>query len=248
MNTQKIVLSVMLALAPLAAVAQDEGVALQKADVNLNDTASLQRGAKYFVNYCMGCHSAQYVRYNRVEEDLGLNDAQVENYLIPAGGKATDTMVSAMPAADSEKWFGRTPPDLTLEARSRGADWIYTYLKSFYVDEHSTTGANNLVLPNAAMPNVLWELQGLQQPVFKTVKRDDGVTEQVLDHFEQVMPGKLSPEDYDRAAMDLTNFLVYISEPIQLERRDLGLRVIGFLIVFFLFAFLLKREIWKKIH
>jgi ubiquinol-cytochrome c reductase cytochrome c1 subunit len=248
MKTQKILLSVMLALAPLLAVAQDEGMALQKADVNLNDTASLQRGAKYFVNYCMGCHSAQYVRYNRVEEDLGLNDAQVENYLIPAGGRATDTMVSAMPAADSEKWFGRTPPDLSLEARSRGADWIYTYLKSFYVDDKSPTGANNLALPNAAMPNVLWELQGLQQPVFKTVKRADGVSEQVLDHFEQVMPGKLSPEDYDRAAMDLTNFLVYISEPVQLERRDLGLRVIGFLIVFFLFAFLLKREIWKKVH
>src|SRR5579872_7273880 len=235
-----------LALVPTFALADEGG--LLKADVNLNNTASLQRGAKYFANYCMGCHSAQYVRYNRVGEDLGLNDAQLENYLMPSGAKTSDTMMSAMPAADSEKWFGRTPPDLTLEARSRGADWIYTYLKSFYVDDKSPTGANNLALPNAAMPNVLWELQGLQQPVFKTVKRDDGVSEQVLDHFEQVMPGKLSPEDYDRAAMDLTNFLVYISEPIQLERRDLGLRVIGFLIVFFLFAFLLKREIWKKVH
>jgi len=245
---KNIVLTVMLVLVPALATAQEEGLTLQKAEVNLNDTASLQRGAKYFMNYCIGCHSAQYVRYNRVEEDLGLNNAQMENYLMPAGGKASDTMVSAMPAADSEKWFGRSPPDLSLEARSRGADWIYTYLKSFYVDEHSATGANNLALPNAAMPNVLWELQGLQEPVYKTVTGANGTSSQVLDHFQQLTPGKLSPEEYDRAAMDLTNFLVYISEPVQLERRDLGLRVIGFLIVFFLFAYMLKREIWKKLH
>ena len=236
----------LLVLTPAYALADEGG--LLKADVNLNDTASLQRGAKYFVNYCMGCHSAQYVRYNRVGEDLGLNDAQLENYLMPAGAKTSDTMVSAMPAADSEKWFGRTPPDLTLEARSRGADWIYTYLKSFYVGPKSATGANNTVLPNAAMPNVLWELQGLQQPVYKTVKAEDGSSFQVVDHFEQVAQGKLTPEQYDRVAMDLTNFLSYIAEPVQLERRDLGLKVIGFLIVFFLFAFMLKREIWKKVH
>jgi ubiquinol-cytochrome c reductase cytochrome c1 subunit len=236
----------LLTLAPTLAVAEDAG--LLKASVNLNDTASLQRGAKYFVNYCMGCHSAQYVRYNRMGEDLGLNDAQLENYLMPAGAKPSDTMVSAMPAADAEKWFGRAPPDLTLEARSRGADWIYTYLKSFYVDPGTATGANNTMLPNAAMPNVLWELQGLQKPVYKTVKSENGGSYQVVDHFEQVTQGKLDPQQYDQVAMDLTNFLSYIAEPVQLERRDLGLKVIGFLIVFFLFAFLLKREIWKKVH
>lgn len=235
-----------LALVPTFALADEGG--LLKADVNLNNTASLQRGAKYFANYCMGCHSAQYVRYNRVGEDLGLNDAQLENYLMPSGAKTSDTMMSAMPAADSEKWFGRTPPDLTLEARSRGADWIYTYLKSFYADPKSATGANNTVLPNAAMPNVLWELQGLQKPVYKSVKSEDGGSYQVVDHFEQVTQGKLTPEQYDQVAMDLTNFLSYIAEPVQLERRDLGLKVIGFLIVFFLFAFMLKREVWKKIH
>ena len=238
--------AILLALAPAATLADEGG--LLKADVNLNNTASLQRGAKYFANYCMGCHSAQYVRYNRIGEDLGLNDAQLENYLMPAGAKTSDTMVSAMPAADSEKWFGRTPPDLTLEARSRGADWIYTYLKSFYVDPQSPTGANNTVLPNAAMPNVLWELQGLQKPVYKTVKSEDGVSFQAVDHFEQVTQGKLTPEQYDQVALDLTNFLSYIAEPVQLERRDLGLKVIGFLILFFLFAFMLKREIWKKVH
>ena len=236
----------LLVLVPAYALADEGG--LLKADVNLNNTSSLQRGAKYFANYCMGCHSAQYVRYNRVGEDLGLNDAQLENYLMPAGAKTSDTMMSAMPAADSEKWFGRTPPDLSLEARSRGADWIYTYLKSFYVDSKSPTGANNTVLPNAAMPNVLWELQGLQKPVYKTVKSEDGGSFQVVDHFEQVTQGKLSPEQYDQVATDLTNFLSYIAEPVQLERRDLGLKVIGFLILFFLFAFMLKREIWKKVH
>jgi len=241
-----VICAALLALAPAYALAEEGG--LSQADVNLNNTPSLQRGAKYFVNYCMGCHSAKYVRYNRVGEDLGLNDAQLENYLMPAGAKTSDTMETAMPQADSEKWFGRTPPDLTLEARSRGADWIYTYLKSFYVDPKSPTGANNTVLPNAAMPNVLWELQGLQKPVYKTVASADGGSFQVVDHFEQVTQGKLTPEQYDQMAMDLTNFLSYIAEPVQLERRDLGLKVIGFLILFFLFAYLLKREIWKKVH
>ena len=245
MRTNKTLLALILALLPAAAFA--EGLPF-KAEVNLNNTASLQRGAKYFVNYCMGCHSAQYVRYNRVGQDLGLNAAQLETYLMPAGAKPSDTMVSAMPAAESEKWFGRTPPDLSLAARSRGTDWVYSYLKSFYVDAKAPTGTNNLVLPNAAMPDVLWQLQGLQKPVYREEKSADGGSYPAFDHFEQVSAGKLTPEQYDQVAMDLTNFLAYISEPVQLERRDLGLKVIGFLIVFFLFAFLLKREIWKKLH
>ena len=243
---KKLLCIAVLALLPAFASADDAG--LLKADVNINNTASLQRGAKYFANYCMGCHSAQYVRYNRLGDDLGLTDAQLESYLMPAGAKTSDTMMSSMPPADAEKWFGRIPPDLSLEARSRGGDWIYSYLKSFYVDSKSATGANNLVLPNAAMPNVLWELQGLQKPVYKTVTGEDGSSQQVFDHFEQVTQGKLTPAQYDQAAMDLTNFLSYIAEPVQLERRDLGLKVIGFLILFFLFAYMLKREIWKKVH
>jgi len=238
----------LLALLPVLAAAQDEGPELQKANINLSNQASLQRGAKYFVNYCIGCHSAQYVRYNRVEQDLGLDDAQLENYLMAAGGHPSDFMVSAMPAADAEKWFGRAPPDLSLEARSRGEDWIYSYLKSFYVDDNSPTGANNLYLPNAAMPNVLWELQGLQKPVYRSVKDENGSSYSEFDHFEQVAPGKLSPQQYDQVARDLTAFLSYVGEPIQLERRDLGLKVIGFLLLFFLLAYLLKREIWKSIH
>jgi len=243
---KKLIFVALLALVPVLASAEETG--MTQVNVDISNTASLQRGAKYFANYCMGCHSAHYVRYNRLGADLGLNDAQLENYLMPVGAKPSDTMDSAMPAADSEKWFGRTPPDLSLEARSRGDAWIYSYLKSFYVDPKTATGANNLMLPNAAMPNVLWELQGLQKPVYKTVKDEDGNSLQSFDHFESVAQGKLTPAEFDQVAYDLTNFLSYVGEPVQLERRDLGLKVIGFLILFFLFAYLLKREIWKKVH
>jgi len=239
---KKLIVLALLILAPLAASAEEAG--MSPANVDISNTASLQRGAKYFTSYCMGCHSAHYVRYNRLGADLGLTDTELENYLMPAGAKPADTMDSAMPAADSEKWFGRSPPDLSLEARSRGTDWIYNYLKSFYVDPKSATGANNVLLPNAAMPDVLWELQGLQKPVFK--KNEDGG--QTFDHFEQVSQGKLTPQQFDQVAYDITNFLSYIGEPVQLERRNLGLKVIGFLILFFLFAYMLKREIWKNVH
>jgi ubiquinol-cytochrome c reductase cytochrome c1 subunit len=243
-----IICALLLIALPGIVCAQDEGVKLQSANVDLSNTASLQRGAKFFVNYCMGCHSARYVRYNRVGRDLGLNDAQLQSYLMFAGGKVTDTMVSAMPSADAQKWFATPPPDLSLEARSRGADWIYTYLKSFYLDPKSTTGVNNTVFPNVSMPDVLWELQGTQKAVFNTVKNPDGSSYQVFDHFEPVTHGKLTPTQFDKADHDITSFLVYMGDPVMLKSRDLGLRVIGFLIVFFIFAYLLKREIWKKIH
>lgn len=244
---KKILCVLALVLLPSLAFAQDEGVALQAAHVDVSNTASVQRGAKYFVNYCMGCHSAQYVRYNRVGEDLGLTNTQVESYLMPAGGKISDTMVSAMPD-DAETWFGRQPPDLSLEVRNRGANWIYTYLKSFYLDGKTATGVNNLVMPNVAMPDVLWEMQGTQKAVFKSVKQSDGASIEEFDHFEQVTPGRMSPAQYDKMVHDITNFLAYIAEPTQLEARSLGLKVIAFLIVFFLFAYMLKRELWKKLH
>lgn len=243
-----IICALLLALLPGFAHAQDQGVKLQSANVDLSNTASLQRGAKFFVNYCMGCHSARYVRYNRVGRDLGLNDAQLQSYLIFTGDKVTDTMVSAMPPTDAQKWFGVAPPDLSLESRSRGADWIYTYLKSFYLDPKSKTGVNNVVFPKVSMPDVLWELQGTQKAVFNTIKNPDGSTYQVFDHIEPVTSGKLTPEQFDMADRDITSFLVYMGDPVMLKSRDLGLRVIGFLIIFFVLAYLLKREIWKKIH
>lgn len=241
-------LALLFALLPFAALAQDEGVSLQHAEINLDNTASLQRGAKYFVNYCMGCHSAQYVRYNRVGKDLGLTDVQLENYLMFAGGKTSDTMASAMPAEDAQKWFGNAPPDLSLEVSSRGADWVYTYLQSFYLDPQSPTGVNNTVFPHVAMPDVLWDLQGTQRAIFETVHNPDGTSYQKFVRFEAVSPGRLAPAQFRRVALDLTNFLAYISDPIAIKSRNLGLKVMGFLIVFFLFAYLLKREIWKKIH
>lgn len=243
-----IVCAFLLVLLPVVTHAQDEGVQLQSANIDLGNTASLQRGAKFFVNYCIGCHSAQYVRYNRVGQDLGLNDAQLESYLIFTGAKVTDTMASAMPQADALAWFGTAPPDLSLESRSRGVNWIFTYLKSFYLDPKSTTGVNNVVYPHVAMPDVLWKLQGTQNAVFKTVKNPDGSSYQVFDHFEQVTPGTLTPEQFDKADRDITGFLAYMGDPVKLKSRDLGIRVIGFLIVFFIFAYLLKREIWKKLH
>ncbi len=243
-----IICVILLAVLPAVVQAQDEGVKLQSANVNLSNTASLQRGAKYFVNYCMGCHSARYVRYNSVAKSLGLTDTQLENYLIFTGAKSTDTMVSSMSPADAQKWFGIEPPDLSLESRSRGADWIYTYLKSFYLDPTSPTGVNNTVFPKVAMPDVLWDLQGTQKAVFTTVTNPDGSTYQVFDHFEPVTPGKLTPEQFDKLDQDLTNYLVYMGDPVMLKSRSLGLRVIGFLIIFFVLAYLLKREIWKKIH
>ena len=245
---KKLAVFALLALLPVFVRAQDEGVKLDAAHVNLSNTASLQRGAKFFVNYCMGCHSAQYVRYNRVGQDLGLSDPQLESYLMFAGGKVTDTMMSAMPQADATKWFSVAPPDLSLESRIRGSDWIYTYLKSFYLDPKSATGVNNTVFPHVAMPDVLWELRGTQKAIFKTVKNPDGSTYQVFDHFEQVSPGKMTPQEFDKADRDITSFLAYMGDPVELWSESLGFRVIGFLIVFFVLAYLLKREIWKKVH
>lgn len=243
-----IIFSLLLMLLPSAVYAQDEGVKLQVANVNVSNTASLQRGAKFFVNYCMGCHSAQYVRYNRVGQDLGLTDVQLQNYLMFVGGKVTDTMMSAMPQSDAVKWFGVAPPDLSLESRIRGSDWVFTYLKSFYLDPKSATGVNNVVFPHVAMPDVLWELQGTQNAVFKTITNPDGSTYQVFDHFEQVTPGKMTPAEFDKADRDITSFLAYMGDPVAVTSLTLGLRVIGFLVVFFIIAYLLKREIWKKIH
>jgi ubiquinol-cytochrome c reductase cytochrome c1 subunit len=225
-----------------AAIAQHGGGGLEPANNNIANTASLQRGAKYFVNYCMGCHSAQYVRYNRLAQDLGMNEEAVIENLMFTGERPFDTMANAMKPEDSARWFGITPPDLSLIARSRGTDYIYTFLRSFYVDPDRPTGVDNIVLPGTAMPHVLWQLQGTQRAVFE---EHEGVEE--FGHFKQVTPGDLSADDYDEVVRDIVNFLDYISEPIKLQRQQLGIRVIGFLLVFLLIAYMLKREIWKDV-
>ncbi len=221
------------------------------ADTDISSTASLQRGARNFVNYCLGCHSLQYVRYSQVGEDLGLTEEQVKSNLMFTGERPHDYVLSSMPAADAEGWFGRAPPDLSLIARARGRDYLYQFLKTFYVDESKPTGVNNLALENAAMPHVLAELQGLQKGVFVLEKQHEAGQEKMVrrfDHFERVSPGRLNETEYDEFVKDVVNFLDYVGEPVRLERERLGIWVILYLLVFTGFAWALKKEIWKDVH
>lgn len=220
-------------------------IELVPANNNISNTASLQRGAKYFVNYCLGCHSAQYVRYNKLAEGLLLTEDQLIQNLMFTGEQPFDTMDNSMREEDALRWFGIAPPDLSLIARSRGTDYIYNYLRGFYADASTETGANNVVLPNTAMPNVLWALQGVRQPIYEADENNPDLS--VIAGFEVVRPGLLTEQEFDQAALDIVNFLDYIGEPMQLERRALGIRVIGFLLVFLLIAYLLKKEIWKDV-
>jgi ubiquinol-cytochrome c reductase cytochrome c1 subunit len=229
----------------VATMAQGQHEAeLDEARNNVANTASLQRGAKYFVNYCLGCHSAQYVRYNRLAEDLQLSEDQLVENLMFTGQQPFDTMSIAMRPEDAVRWFGVEPPDLSLIARSRGTDYLYTFLRSFYSDESRPTGVDNVVLPGTAMPHVLWELQGLQSAVFE---HDESGAEHLVG-FETLIPGTLNEDEYDGVVRDIVNFLAYIGEPMQLERQRLGVRVIAFLLVLLLISYLLKKEIWRDVE
>ena len=218
---------------------------LDPAGNNVDNTASLQRGARYFVNYCLGCHSANYVRYNRLAADLQLSEDQLLENLMFTGERPFDTMSIAMDPDDASRWFGTAPPDLSLVARSRGTDYLYTFLRSFYRDETSPTGVDNAVLAGTAMPHVLWELQGIQEAHVETDPEHEGEEHMVL---ELETPGTLSEEEFDSVVRDIVNFLDYIGEPMQLERRSLGIRVIAFLLVLLLISGMLKKEIWKDVE
>ncbi len=245
---KKIIIAVMLAVLPALATAAEEGFHLDKAPVNLHDKASLQRGARMFANYCLSCHSAKYERYSRMAKDLGMTDAEVKANIMFASTKLTDHMTVAMRTADAKLWFGNPPPDLTLIARSRGADYLYTYLRSFYLDSSRPSGVNNAVFKSVAMPDVLWKLQGMQEPVFTIETDADGNKHPVLTGLKLVTKGTMTPAQYDKAVGDLVNFLVYMGEPIRLERQALGVKVLIFLAVFFVLAYLLKKEYWKDVH
>jgi ubiquinol-cytochrome c reductase cytochrome c1 subunit len=226
----------------------NEGGQYERANNDVANTASLQRGARNFVNYCYGCHSAQYVRFNRVATDLGISEDQVINNLMFTGERPSEQMRNAMTAASAKQWFGREPVDLSLIARSRGTDYLYTYLKSFYIDPSRPTGMNNHVLPGAAMPNVLWELQGLQKVVMVgKAGGKEGDIQVEFKGFEKVTKGTLSDEEFDQFVRDTVNFLDYIGEPMQMQRRSLGIGVMFFLLVFFGFAYFLKKEYWKDV-
>jgi ubiquinol-cytochrome c reductase cytochrome c1 subunit len=228
------------------AVAEEGGIALLESGTDIKNTESLQRGARNFMNYCSGCHSLKYLRYNRLAADLNIPESELVNLMFTSD-KVFDTINSAMPK-DSEGWFGRQPPDLSLMARERGADYLYSYMKGFYVDKTRPWGVNNLYLPSAAMPHVLQELQGLQKPVFKNEPDEHGSARMVLVGVAAMTPGALKPEEYDQFVRDIVNFLDYAGEPVKAKRESMGIFVTLFLLVFFVFAYLLKKEYWKDVH
>jgi ubiquinol-cytochrome c reductase cytochrome c1 subunit len=235
-------------LLPVASftVSGSGGAGVEHSGANINDTASLQRGAKWYVNYCLGCHSLNYMRYNRMAEDLNLSEDMVMQNLVNSDSKFGETMGIAMDPEQAKAWFGKTPPDLSLIGRSRGADWLYSYLRSFYQDE---SGAwNNTLLPNASMPHVLWDLQGIQKPVYRQETSESGFTQNVIDHFEITTPGSQSPEEFKETARDIAAFLDYAGEPAKLKRKNVGVWVILFLVFFTFIAYLLKAEYWRDVH
>lgn len=241
----KRLIALLFALLPLAASAAGD-VKLQASNVNIGDRASLQRGAALYMNYCAGCHALEFQRYSRMAEDLGLTEEQVMTWLNFTERKFGETMTIAMDKGDGEAWFGKAPPDLSLVARAKlgGPDWVYTFLKSFYVDETRPAGWNNTVLPNASMPNVLWELQGIQRAVYGQGK--DGSSH--VERFELAAPGRMTPQQFDQAARDISTFLAYVAEPAALKRQSLGVWVLLFLSLFTFLAWLLKTEYWRDVH
>jgi len=245
---KKIFFVLLLTFAPAWGVfAGGPGVHLDDANIDPTNKQSLQRGARLFVNYCLSCHAAALMRYERIGKDLGIDEKLVSENLMFTGGKVGDLMTVATADEDSREWFGTVPPDLTVIARARGVDWLYTYLRSFYRDDSKITGVNNLVFADVGMPHVMWELQGWQDPIVTTTKDKKG-NEHKSVSLKLVEPGLLSPQEFDRATRDLVNFLDYMGEPAKYERRQLGVRVILFLFMFLVLAYLLKKDYWKDIH
>ncbi len=244
---KKLITALLLAL-PVAVMASGAGPHMEKANIDVHNKESLRHGAQLFVNYCLSCHSAESQRYSRMGQDLGLTDEQVKKNLMLASDKIGSTMTVAMPKADAKRWFGNPPPDLSVMARARGADYLYNYLTTFYIDPKRPFGVNNLMFPDVGMPHVLWELQGMQKAITETHTDAEGNETSVITGFEIVQPGSMSKEEYDQAARDLTAFLVYVGEPIQLKRTQIGIWVLLFLAVLFVFAYALKKEYWKDVH
>lgn len=256
-NFKTLLLGAVLLL-PTALLAAGGDVVLEKSPNNLKDYASLQRGAKMYVNYCLGCHSLKYTRYKQMAGYLNIVDSEgnvlerlVQDNLNYVSDKVVDPVVNSIPAEDAEKWFGVAPPDLSLVSRSRGTDWLYTYLKGFYKDESRPWGVNNVVFKDVGMPHILLPLEGVKTPVYKAeyaIEDGEKVERQVLSHFAVEQPGEMTDKQYDRAVTDLVNFLEMIGEPMKLERQKMGVFVVLFLIALTLIFYLLKREYWKDVH
>lgn len=226
--------------------AAGSSVDLEPANIEPDNIASLQRGARNFMNYCSGCHSAQYVRYNTIGKHLELSEEQLIDNLMFNADKTFETIRASMTYEDGARWYGKAPPDMSLIARSKGSDYIYNFLKGFYVDPTSPTGVDNTVLAGTSMPHVLWELQGFQQAVFSE-HTEEGVTTKTFEGFEPLTAGSLEGEAFDEFVRDTVNFLVYIAEPIRSERRVIGTWVMVYLIVFLIIAVMLKKQIWKDV-
>jgi ubiquinol-cytochrome c reductase cytochrome c1 subunit len=231
------------ALLSTASFAAGSAIELEPAGNDSGNVASLQRGARNFMNYCSGCHSAQYVRFNTIARDLQLEEDQVIANLMFNADKTFETIQAAMPAEDAARWFGQAPPDMSLMARARGTDYVFNFLKGFHLDPDSPTGVDNAFLAGTGMPNVLWELQGLQKAVY----HEDEHQALVFEGFEQVTPGSMSGEEFDDFVRDTVNFLEYISEPVRAKRRVLGVWVLIYLTLFWIIAGMLKKQIWKDV-
>ncbi|MCL1126155.1 cytochrome c1 [Shewanella surugensis] len=238
----KKLLIALVTLIPTLAMASGGNIHLESANIDLHDQASLQRGLDLFQNNCSGCHSTQYQRYERVATDLGIPLDEMSQKYLYGDTKIGELMENAIPEDDAAKWFGAVPPDLTLVARVRGEDWIYSYLKGYYKDETRPFGVNNTVFPSVGMPHVLQDLQGV--PVKQIVKQEDGTEVTTL----VATGGSLSAAEYDQVVRDITGFLVYSGDPVKLERESLGWWVLGFLFIFFILSYLLKKEYWKDVH
>jgi ubiquinol-cytochrome c reductase cytochrome c1 subunit len=241
--------ALVLAAAALPAVAgaAGGGYPLQAANADVSNLASLQRGARNFVNYCLGCHSAKYMRYSQLAADLALTEDELRSNLMFTGTRVYDAMDTAMPADKAREWFGNAPPDLSLIVRSRGADYVYTFLRSFYADPTRPTGVNNAVLPGTAMPHVLAGLQGLQRPRYEKVTGNDGHAVDHLVGLEPGVPGELPTAAYDSFVRDTVAFLEYVGEPNKAKRQALGVWVILFLLMFTAFTWFLYKEYWKDV-
>jgi ubiquinol-cytochrome c reductase cytochrome c1 subunit len=237
----------LLLAVPGMAIAAGASVPLDRAPINPHNQESLQRGASVFVNYCLSCHSASYMRYSRME-DIGLTEAQIKDNLLFATEKPGETMTIAMRADEAKVWFGATPPDLSVITRSRGSDWLYTYLRGFYRDDTRPLGWNNRVFDKVGMPHVMQDLQGHMVPVMRAETDAEGRPHEVIDRLELVKPGKLTLAEYDALVGDLVNYMTWMGEPAKTQRMNIGLAVLLFLGVFYVIAFYLKKEFWKDVH
>lgn len=248
MGSRFVTAAILALVASRVLAAGGDAIELEPANNDVANTESLQRGARNFMNYCSGCHSAKYVRFNTIGDQLGLSDDQLIENLMFNAEKPHETIERTMRAEDATRWFGTSPPDLSLIPRSRGIDYIYNFLQGFYVDPDSPTGVDNVLLPGTSMPHVLWEFQGYQTAKFVEVETAGGsASESVFDGFEPLTSGSMTPEEFDAFVRDTVNFLDYVSEPMQLERRKLGVWVLMFLTVFLIISSMLKKQIWKDV-